>query len=53
MANYVPRNTRSAAVLERLGFTIEGEAKDYLYINGVWEDHVLTSLTNQDWTAPR
>ncbi len=51
MANYMPRNHRSAAVLERLGFVKEGTAKDYLLINGVWQDHVLTSLTNQHWTA--
>lgn len=46
MANYQPRNERSAAVLRRLGFTIEGTAKDYLYIGGAWRDHILTSLHN-------
>lgn len=46
MANYIPRNERSAKVLRRLGFTIEGYARDYLLINGVWEDHILTALTN-------
>lgn len=45
MANYQPHNHRSAAVLRRLGFTIEGTAKNYLYIGGAWRDHVLTSLT--------
>lgn len=50
MANYIPRNARSAAVLERLGFVVEGTAKDYLFIAGRWEDHVLTSLTNPDFT---
>jgi len=49
MANYMPRNARSAAVLERLGFAKEGLAKQYLLINGVWEDHVLMSLTNKQW----
>ena len=49
MANYMPGNVRSGAVLERLGFVIEGHAKDYLRINGRWEDHVLTSLTNDAW----
>jgi [ribosomal protein S5]-alanine N-acetyltransferase len=51
MANYMPRNSRSAAVLERLGFAKEGIAKQYLLINGVWEDHVLTSFTNPRWTS--
>lgn len=49
MANYLPRNERSGAVLKRLGFTVEGYARDYLRINGQWEDHLLTSLTNPDW----
>jgi [ribosomal protein S5]-alanine N-acetyltransferase len=48
-ANYMPRNQRSGNVLRRLGFAIEGEAKQYLLINGLWEDHVLTSLTNPQW----
>jgi [ribosomal protein S5]-alanine N-acetyltransferase len=49
-ANYMPRNQRSGKVLKRLGFEIEGEAKQYLLINGQWEDHVLTSLTNPHWS---
>ena len=50
-ANYMPRNQRSGNLLKSLGFTVEGEAKDYLLIHGVWEDHVLTSLTNLNWTT--
>lgn len=46
-ANYQPHNQRSAGLLARLGFSIEGQAKQYLYLNGAWRDHVLTSLTNQ------
>lgn len=46
MANYLPRNERSARLLESLGFAKEGLAWRYLLINGVWEDHVLTSLIN-------
>ena len=52
MANFMPHNVRSNAVLRRLGFTVEGYARDYLYVNGAWRDHVLTSLTNQDWKPP-
>ena len=44
MANYLPRNEKSGELLRRLGFTIEGEAKKFLKINGVWEDHILTAL---------
>ena len=49
MANFVPSNDRSRAVLERLGFVVEGRANDYLRINGAWREHVLTSLTNPAW----
>ena len=51
MATYIPRNQRSARVLQRLGFVIEGHAKDYLRVNGHWEDHVLTALTNPQWVS--
>ena len=46
MANHMPVNARSEALLKKLGFEKEGYAKDYLYINGQWEDHVLNSLIN-------
>jgi [ribosomal protein S5]-alanine N-acetyltransferase len=44
MANYIPKNERSGKLLRKLGFTVEGYARDYLKINGQWEDHILTSL---------
>lgn len=53
MANYLPHNRRSAAVLRRAGFSIEGYARDYLLINGKWEDHVLTAVVNPDWISER
>lgn len=52
MANYMPHNKRSGQLLERLGFEREGYAKDYLLIDGKWQDHVLTALTWQEWTPP-
>lgn len=45
MANHLPENKKSARVLERLGFSIEGLAKDYLLIGGQCRDHLLMSLT--------
>lgn len=42
-ANHQPSNERSARVLERLGFEREGFARDYLFIDGAWRDHVLTA----------
>lgn len=46
MANYMPKNIRSANLLSNLGFRIEGYAPKYLLINGAWEDHVLTAKIN-------
>ena len=57
MANYRPENERSRRLLERLGFVREGLAREYLFIDGGWRDHVLTSLTHpaydDAWLAPR
>lgn len=52
MANYLPENQRSARLLARLGFRIEGSAGAYLRIAGAWRDHVLTSLVNEAWREP-
>ena len=56
MANYRPENVRSGRLLERLGFVREGLAKDYLFIDGAWRDHILTALINPDcdpaWIEP-
>ena len=49
MANYMPHNQRSGNLLKRLGFVVEGYAKEYLLINGRWEDHIQTSLINYNW----
>ena len=45
-ANYQPTNERSGRLLRALGFTVEGYARDYLYIDGAWRDHILTSKTH-------
>jgi len=52
MANYIPTNERSARLLRRLGFVVEGYARDYLYIYDAWRDHIMTSLTNPDPITP-
>ena len=51
-ANYVPTNERSGRLLRSLGFVVEGYARDYLYIDGAWRDHILTALTNRELTSP-
>ena len=53
MANHIPENARSARLLARLGFAHEGLARDYLYIDGAWRDHVLTALVNPDFDPAR
>jgi len=52
-ANYVPTNERSGQVLRRMGFVVEGYARDYLFIGGAWRDHVLTSRTSTDSSPPK
>jgi [ribosomal protein S5]-alanine N-acetyltransferase len=44
----LPRNTRSLQLLFRLGFQKEGQARDYLEINGRWEDHILLAILKSD-----
>ncbi len=45
-ASYRPENVRSGCLLSRLRFTIDGFSKRYLFIDGDWRDHILTSLIN-------
>ena len=52
MANHIPGNDRSAGLLRRLGFEVEGYAKAYLFIDGAWQDHVLTAKLNPNPTPP-
>lgn len=49
MAAYIPHNQRSSRLLKRLGFLVEGYGRDYLMIDGQWQDHILTSLINPNW----
>ncbi|HEX3039067.1 MAG TPA: GNAT family N-acetyltransferase [Caproiciproducens sp.] len=46
-ANIMPRNTASLRVAEKLGFVNEGVSREYLKINGVWEDHIHMVLLNR------
>lgn len=46
MANYIPTNEGSGAVLNKLGFEKEGYARKYLKIAGKWQDHVLMAKLN-------
>jgi [ribosomal protein S5]-alanine N-acetyltransferase len=45
----LPNNAASVRLLERTGFRREGVARRYLKINGVWQDHLLYALIEDDW----
>ncbi len=47
-ANIMPKNKASLRVVEKLGFCNEGLSRQYLKINGVWEDHIHMVLLNDE-----
>ena len=51
-ANVRPENARSLALLARLDFEREGLAREYLFIDGAWRDHVMHARRNPDWSPP-
>ena len=44
----IPTNTASMRLLEKCGFAREGLARQYLCINGQWQDHVLYARLRDD-----
>ena len=48
-ANVMPWNEASLRVLEKNGYVKEGLAKNYLKINGKWEDHIhMVKLSGEE-----
>lgn len=45
-ASFMPANVRSMLLMRRLGFQVEGFAKDYLFVNGRWRDHTIACAIN-------
>ncbi|GLK78552.1 MULTISPECIES: GNAT family N-acetyltransferase [Methylopila] len=43
----LPRNAASIRLLEKTGFEREGYARQYLCIDGVWQDHLLYALLRE------
>jgi ribosomal-protein-alanine N-acetyltransferase len=52
-AGCVPGNMASRSLLKKLQFREEGYARDYLRINGKWEDHVLFGMLSDEWQLLR
>ena len=44
----IPTNIASIRLLEKTGFRREGFAREYLCINGIWQDHLLYGLLQDD-----
>jgi ribosomal-protein-alanine N-acetyltransferase len=47
----IPSNTASIRLLEKAGFVREGYAREYLCINGLWQDHLLFGCISSGRTA--
>jgi len=47
----IPSNAASIRLLEKMGFVREGYAREYLCINGLWQDHLLFARLNGDGGA--
>jgi len=45
----IPCDAAAIRVLEKSGFSLEGLARRYLCINGVWQDHLLFGLLHEDF----
>jgi len=45
----LPTNVPSRSLLLRIGFGQEGYARQYLLIDGKWQDHLLFAILREDW----
>lgn len=52
-ASTLPHNERSKNLLLRAGFAEEGFARNYIQINGAWQDHILYGLPVEMWDPSR
>jgi ribosomal-protein-alanine N-acetyltransferase len=48
-ACYLPTNVRSPRLLRRLEFVVEGYRREFLRIQGRWQDQVLVGRINPNW----
>jgi [ribosomal protein S5]-alanine N-acetyltransferase len=47
----LPSNVPSRALLAKIGFRQEGLARQYLCIEGKWQDHLLFAVLREDWSG--
>ena len=48
-ANIQPANAPSRALVQRLGFRLEGLSPRYLYVSGDWRDHERWAVLSDEW----
>lgn len=52
-ANIQSGNDASCALVERLGFALEGVSRRYLEVGGRWRDHERWAITAEMWRGRR
>ena len=51
VASVDPRNTKSIALVERLGFRKEAHFRESRFINGEWVDELIFAILKDEWKA--
>lgn len=46
-ANITPDNENSLALFKKLGFTLVGDKKDWLFVNGIFKSELIFQLINE------